>query len=411
MLRGRRSIAAAAATAGLLAACGGEAASITTDDEARDAIVATVRDSWTLEGRVDVEVSDAQLDAVFAAIAEADPATAGDVEAMRAVVASMREQAATSRSLAGRAEDGSVRFASSLDGEPVFDLRLDLGALLAADTLTPEVTALVQVDVSAMLDQFRQSFEMMAEVDPELGLDDTPELPSVEQMRAQVSLFLPSGPVQDMVLAILDGRFGGATGILDLTTFGATEDDLTEAREEFLAEVPITAEQVAEVLDAALTFRDFDTADGMTTATVDLHPRDAVVAAGTIAEELGETEDWQADFEADGTSLEDVPETVPGVATVRYDGAGHLRGVTVPVLDIVREVVDVLPDVPTEVAAVLAELDGARYDLVVDISDVGEVDTLLDVDAVTVPWQDIVELVEQMGMGGGMDRGATDAAA
>ena len=395
MPRTYRTIAVAAATASLLTACGGEPAAITTDDEAREAVVATFADSWSAEMQADIEITDAQVDALADALAAADPGMY-DGSQLASVFGTMRTQAETATSVLAHAADGSWRFASMVDGEPMMDLRLDLTELVAADTLTPDVTVLAQVDIGAMLEQFQQSMAMAGELDPTLPTDAT-TLPDLDQLRAQASLFLPDGPLEDAVLAVLDGGFGEATGTLDLAALGATQEDLDEARGEFLSEMPFDRAQLGEVLSAAVTFRDLAPVDGGTTGTVDLRPRAALEALGELLEEVGEVEDWRADFESDtGTSVDEVPDVLPAVATVSFDAAGTLQGLTVHLADVVRQVVTLVPDAPSEVRDLTEQLADVRYDLVTSFADVGQVDTVLDVDATTVTWSDAVETVQEL---------------
>lgn len=401
MKRGHRTLLATIATAGLLAACGGEATSITTDDEARQAVVDTVRSSWSAEARVDLELTDDQIAALTDAMAEADDMNEADVQGFEELFGMLRTEADTGRSVVARADDGSYRFAA-IDGEEIaYDLRLSINELVAADTLTPEVTVLAMVDMEAMLDRFREMFDMMADVDPSMP-SMAPELPDLTQLRAQVKMFMPSGPVEDMVLAVMDGEYGGVSGQLDLEAFGATQDDLDQARDEFFGEledVPFDGDDLAAVLQDAITIRDFTPVDGGTRATVDVHPRATIEAIGQLAEEAGEVDDFRQDFADDtGSSIDDVPETVASVATLHFDGAGHLQELTVPMIEIARQVVEVLDDAPPEATELMAELEGARYDLVINLSDVGKVATVLDIDAVTVTWEELVETLEGFGM-------------
>ncbi len=351
MKRGHRTLLATIATAGLLAACGGEATSITTDDEARQAVVDTVRSSWTAEMRVDLELTDDQIAALTDAMAEADDMNEADVRGFEELVGMLRTEAETGRSVVARADDGSYRFAAIDGEETAYDLRLSINELVAADTLTPEVTVLAMVDIEAMLDRFREMFDMMADVDPSMP-SMAPELPDLTQLRAQVKMFMPSGPVEDMVLAVMDGEYGGVSGQLDLEAFGATQDDLDQARDEFFGEledVPFDGDDLAAVLQDAITIRDFTPVDGGTRATVDVHPRATIEAIGQLAEEAGEVDDFRQDFADDtGSSIDDVPETVASVATLHFDGAGHLRELTVPMIEIARQVVEVLDDAPPE---------------------------------------------------------------
>lgn len=400
-MRGRRTLLGAIVAAVLLAACGGDAASVTTDDEARRAVIDTFRSSWTAEARVDIEITDAQLDAVLDIITEADPGMASELEGAHEMMEMLRTQADTARSVAARAEDGSLRFGGSIDGESVLDLRMNVRELVAADSLTPAVDVLVRVDIATYLQQFRESFEMFAQMDP--MAPTMPEFPDLSQLRAQVSMFMPSGPVEDMVLAIMDGEYGGATGELDLAALDVTQEDLDEARDEVFAgfdDMPLEPAELVDVLHDAMSIRVLSPTDGGTPAVVDVHPRAAVVAIGELLEEAGEVDDYREDFAAEtDLTVDELPETLPNVATLLFDGAGHLRELTIPMLDIGRQAITLAEDVPPEVDEVLAELEGARYDLVMTLADVGEVGTVLDVDAVTVPWQDVIDLFDQYATG------------
>lgn len=404
MTRGHRTLLATIAIAGLLAACGGEAASITTDEQARQAFVDSFRSSWTAEMRADVEITEAQVTAIVDAIATAEGTDPAESQGMGQVFDMMRNQAETTRSVAARADDGSFRVASIDGDQTVFDLRLGISQLVAADTLTPEVTVMGMVDIQSLLDQLRESFDLMADMDPSMP-SMAPELPDLSQMRAQASMFLPSGPVEDMVLAIMDGEYGGVAGQLDLAALGVTQQDLDDARDEFFGEledIPFDTDDLAAVLDDAMTIRDFTPAEGGTRAVVDFHPRATVVAIGELSEAAGEVEDFRKDFAADtGMSVEDLPETLPGVATLVFDGNGHLREMTLPMVEIARHLVEALDDVPAEVTAVMADLEGARYDAVITLSDVGRVGTVLDIEAVTATWQEVVTTLEGFGVSPG----------
>lgn len=404
MMRGHRTLLATVATAGLLAACGGEAASVTTDDDARQAVVDTVRSSWNAEMRVDVELTEDQVAALTDAMAEAEGTDAADVQGLEGMFDLLRTQAESARSVIARADDGSYRIAAMNGDQTTYDLRLDISQLVAADTLTPDVTVLAMVDIEGVLDQFRETFDMMADVDPSMP-SMAPELPDLTQLRAQAKMLMPSGPVEDMVLAIMDGEYGGVAGQLDLAAFGATQDDLDQARDEFFGEledVPFDGDDLAAVLQDAITIRDFTPVDGGTRATVDVHPRATIEAIGELAEAAGEVDDFRQDFADDtGTSVDDVPETVASVATLHFDGAGHLRELTVPMIEIARQVVEVLDDAPPEATELLAELEGARYDMVINLDEVGRVATVLDIDAVTVTWDELVETLEGFGMSPG----------
>lgn len=401
MMRGHRTLLATIAAAGLLASCGGDAVSVTTDDEARQAVVDTFRNSWNAEIRVDIDLTDDQIAALTEAMAEAEGMDGTDQEAIQQTFDMLRTQAENGRTVMARADDGSFRFAA-MDGEQTsYDVRLDIGDLVAMDTLTSEVSVVAMVDIEGMLEQLRESFEQMADVDPSMP-SMAPELPDLTQLRAQAKLLMPSGPTEDMVLAIMDGEYGGVTGRMDLAEFGVTQDDLDQARDEFwgeLEEIPFDVDDLAGAFGEAFSISDFTAADGGTRATVNVHPRATVVAIGEMAEAAGEVDDWRQDF-ADDTdmSLDDIPETVPAVATLLFDGDGNLHELTLPVVEIARQVVEVLDDAPPEATELLAELDGARYQMVMSLTDVGAVDTVLDIDAATVTWQELVETLEGFGM-------------
>lgn len=400
IMRGRRTLVAATVAAAALTACGGDTTSVTTDAEARQAVIDTFRSSWNAEARVDIEVTDAQVDAVLDILTEADPSLQAGLDGAGEVIEMLRTQSDTARSVAARAEDGSFRFGATLDGEDVLDLRLNLHELVAADSLTPDVDVLVRVDIATYLQQFRESFEMMARMDP--AAPAMPEVPDLSQLRAQVSMFMPSGPVEDVLLAIMDGEFGGATGQLDLAALGMTQDDLDEVRDEFLSGYDSSLEpaELVAVLHDSVSIRDLAPAGGGTRGVVDFHPRAALVAIGELLEEAGEVDDHREDFAAEtGMTVDEIPESIPGVATLLFDGAGHLRELTIPMLEIGRQAIALASGAPPEVDEVLSALEGARYDVVMTFTDVGEVDTVLDVDAVTAPWQEFIDLTNQYAPG------------
>lgn len=129
-----------------------------------------------------------------------------------------------------------------------------------------------------------------------------------------------------------------------------TQEDLDEARDELLGgfdDMPFEPSELVDALHGALSIRDLTATDSGTRAVVDVHPRAAIVAIGGRLEEAGEVDDYRDDFAAaTDLTVDELPETIAGVATLLFDGAGHLRELTVPMLDIGRQVIALADDVP-----------------------------------------------------------------
>lgn len=408
----RTSMAAGMATALLATACNsGAATSVSTQEEALTAMRETISSSWELSLAYDIEITPEQVDGLFDMLGELDSDDlamgADEVEAMRGYVDYSIDQARNSRSVIARGADNSVRFASEVEGEEVLDVRVDVADLFAMDTLTPEAGLIVKIDIPAFLDQFQQTFSSMG-VDEEMPAELT-DMFDVDAITQQVTTFLPDGPVQDMVLAIVDGGHGGVVGTLDLERFGVTEEDLASARDEFMAgferefgaseDSDVSPEAIMEMVRDAVAsgvvVTDPTATDSGTTATVSIRPRDFVHAVGQFMQEAGEVDDYEADYEAEvGAPIDDLPESIDGVATLTFTGDGVLQEVRVPTIEVVRQVADAIDDAPAELDQVMAELDGARFDLVATFSQVGEVDTVMDVDATTTSWDDLIDTLE-----------------
>ena len=388
MFRGRRITALAAATTIAVgaAACGGDPVALTSDAEARQAVLDTFRGSWRADTTVEIELTEAQRQTIVDAAEDAAPAeSTGTLPDVGAYLDLMVEQAGSSRSLAARGEDGSRQFASVVDDATMFDVRLHAQGLLDEAVDAPELTVQLQVDIPAFLEQFQQGMAAAlpeSERDALLG-EMQAQMPDLEQLRGQARMFLSDGPLEDMVLAVLDGQMGALTGALDPATLGGSPDDLQQMRDEWPTDLPD-----AELFGDAITIRDLVAEDGGTTAVVDLHPRAFIEAMDAFAVASGMPTQDGGSPDAD-----EVPETVPDVARLTFDGAGRLSRVVVPFLDVVRGVADQVDDVPAEMVDVLDQLDGARYDMVLELSDHGAVDTVLDEDATTATWEDVAEVV------------------
>ena len=409
----RRTIAAGALALGLtLSACagdGGGSASIETSEDVVDAVLETFGGSFVATQSMELD-----LDAdTLRSLLELDPEfTDQDAEELAFMEAWLEDTLSSTQDASARfarAEDGSLQFASLQGDDVVYDLRLDLAELLRAETLTPEAGVLLKVDLDAVFEQFTSAFESLPE---EAG---APAIPSADELRAQADAFLPPGPLGDTARAILDGEFGGILGTVDLAAFGATEDDLAEFRasmDTFLGDAE-QAELLADAYRSAVVsgigIGETSTADGRTTVSVDVLPRAAMQGIIEFLEDNRDTileidpdadlpEDLTADFEDEfGIAVDDLPETIPAVVELAFDGDGRLVHVEMDLVAVAAKVVDVLPDAPAEAGQVIEQLRDATATLFVDLSDFGDVSTVMDVDATTIEWADITGLMGMMG--------------
>jgi hypothetical protein len=286
-------------------------------------------------------------------------------------------------------EDGSWQAVMVHDRTDVVDFRMSGRDLLDASTLEPEVTVLLRVDWPYLLREMWAGFSYPGGPSPEEEL---------AEVRREVEIELAGSPFLEVVLALLDGEWAGLAGVIDLASFGVTQEDLDEAAEAFREELIGRADRdtAPEMIDRSVTLRDFTAVgtDGGSVAVLDVHPQ---AAAAAIYDLFDTAEQLATDWD------DEVPETLEGVATVTFDGDGMMTEVSTDVFEIMAQVVRwQLEHDPAKAGGMTQEdlelidaLDGTVA-VVVRFSDHGNVPTVLDVpDPVLADWGELAELIAE----------------
>jgi hypothetical protein len=364
-MRGGRTAATTLTAMALLIAGCGQAPSVQVDSHAGalDAIADSFAGSWAWQGRLEVDIADEDL------------LTAGEVERQGLV---WLEQLSAHSAHGALGDDGSWRTAL-VDGDTTWlDVRLGVGELLAADSLAPEASAYLRLDL------------------PYLARNWGMFLGDLGQLRAELERELEGSAFLDVAVAIFDGGWGGLTGVLDLAAMGVTDADLEEARREFQQDLIGVADRATmrALLDEATTLRSFEQdPDGGSVAVLDVHPRDAARAVYDLFDDAA----WLAGAHpADADAL---PRTLEAVATVRFDQAGMLTEVATDVLAIARQLEDHglagIEDLPSEASTIAVVFGFSRH---------GEVATVVDLpDAVTTSWGEVAEAFASLWLSTGGD--------
>ncbi len=379
---------AAAAMAGmvLVTACSGgtPAATVTDEDSVLDAVATSFAGSWSWSGQLDVELSDGQVDAIV-------DLGAGDEfgappDAVERQVRLALDEFSRQQMHGALGDDQSFRTAWRRDDTDLVDVRLGAGEVLRAESMTPEASLVGAVDVPAIATFVRD----MAEVD---GAMLAAGMLDVEQLKAQARQFIEDEALLRVVIAILDGGFGGVVGQLDFADMGVTEDELDDVRKG-LAEQLIglaDADTFRELASEAVTVRDITSEGGVTRAVVDLHPR----AATDAVYDLFDDAEMMAEDLADSYVVdEDMPETIEEVAQLTFDAQGRLTEVRTDVLGVAGQLAASM-DVDPEAARMLTALRGATVHVVFGFGDHDDVDTVMDVDATTMAWDQIMDFFQQ----------------
>lgn len=382
----RTTLTGAIAGALLATACsigGAPAATLTDQDSVLDAVATSFEGSWSWSGRLDVQLSDTQIDTLAELEAE-DGFT--EPEVVRRWTRLGLDELARQRMHGGLGADQSFRSAWQRDDTDLVDVRLGFGEVLRADSMTPEASLVGAVDAAAIMDLIRD----MREADPMMmgGL----WLPSVEELKSQAQMFIEDAELLRVVIAILDGGFGGVVGQLDFADMGVTEDQLDDVRDGFAEDLIglADAETFRALAAEAVTIRDITAVDGVTKAVVDLHPR---AAADAVYDLFDDAEMLAQDLADDYVLDEDMPETIEEVAQLTFDSDGNLTEVRTDVLGIAGQLAGVM-DIQPQDAQLLAALRGATVHVVFGFGDHDAVDTVMNVDATTMAWDDIVDFFD-----------------
>lgn len=380
MRRGLRSAGAVLVVATMGSGCSGGAptAELLDEDAVISAVAASFAGSWSWSGRLDLELTDAHVDAL-AAFGGGEVFDADD-DAVAAQVRMAVEEAARQRVHGALADDGSFRSAWRRGDADLVDVRFDFAEVLRAQSMTPEAGILVRVDVPGVF-AFLEERQVFA---GELG----EALPSLDELRQQVRDLVDEADLRAVLLTILDGGFGGVVGQFDFAEVGVTEDQLDDVRAEFAERYigEAAVQTFVEVAAEAFTVRDITTEGDVTRAVLDLHPRDATAAVYDLFDDA----QYLAEDLADSYLLdEDLPETIEGVAQLTFDAAGNLTEVRTDVLSVAGQLATSM-ELDADATRLLAGLQGATIQVVFGFADHDAVDTVLDVEGTTMVWDDIV---------------------
>ncbi len=381
----RTAIAALGIAVLVLPACTTDAATgpgaVTDESSAIDAIVDSLAGtSWTWAGKLDVDITDDQ-------IAELIAAERGTFDAQSNVLASDLEddlrrwiaETERQRMHGALADDGSFRIAWERNGQNLADGRLDAAEVFTGDSMTPEAAFHLQLDIPALIKFFTEETEV-----------DAGEVPSVDELRRQAEGFITDTDFLAVVLAILDGEFGGLDGTIPLAQFGATPQDLDEIRAYYDNRLIGQADPdtYRDLLDTALTLGDLTTAGDMTTVSADFHPRDAAFAVYDL---FDDAESLAEDALGEGMDTEDLPETIADAVAFTFDATGRLVEVRTDVVGIATQLALATPNLGEAERAIIEALEGARVDVVFSFGEHGQVTTVMDADATTMKWDDLAE--------------------
>lgn len=352
-----------------------------------DAVAESFAGSWSWSGRLDVELTDRQIGDIVEL--QAGDEFGADPDAAEAQLRLALDEFDRNRMHGALGEDQSFRGSWERDGTDLFDVRADLGEVLRAESLTPSARLLFAADVPGILAWWRDLSAFDDSIDPD-------EVWTVDEVRRQaVQALQNTDPdLLRVLLAVIDGGFGGFVGELDFADLGVTEEQLAQLRDGF-------AEQAIGVADAdtftqlaadALTVRDIVHGDGMTTAVVDIHPRAAAEAVYDLFDDAqGIAEDLADDYLLD----EELPDTIEEVATLTFTADGDLVEVRTDVLSVAGQLAGPL-ELGQDEVRLLGALAGARFHVVFEFGDHDEVATTVAVDAVTLEWDWIVEFFAPM---------------
>ena len=344
-------------TAAVLAtACGAQPeVHVDSHGEALTAIADSFSQSWTWQGRVEVDLDDADRH---------------DIDEFHRTMLRDWEEASESHVEGALGEDGSWRTALVDDGTTFLDVRLGVGELLAAQTLEPDASIYLRLDLPYLVRHWGYW------------------APSPEELRREAVASLSDSPFQAVVLALIDGDWGGLTGPLDLASMGVTDADLEEARRDFQEEFIGVADRdtMLALLDEATTLHDFTRVEGGgSQAILDVHPRDAAFAVYDLFDDAQH-------LAAGHTRPEDLPHTLEAVATVTFDGDGMVTEVATDVLAVARELNAHDPDGAGGAADLAGFSTDSTLRVVFSFGDHGQVATVLDVpDPVTASWGELAE--------------------
>lgn len=297
-----------------------------------------------------------------------DGGEAEDVDALLADLEEAQAQLADHAVLLASGADGSARVAAEYRGTVWADLRV--GTDLEPDAEPSEgfrFDLQLQVDWATAAEVFDQPDllgdidEAAAEIAPFLG--DTPEVE----------------PVQRLLVAFLAGELvgiGGEVGPDLLSGLGLGPDELAAATDPGgvlgIGGLDLDHRELAET---AFTFDGFRLGGDATVVDVTLEVRAAAeLLLDQFAEAPGTMGMTFEDVEEARAELDELPERLTDVATLRFDGAGALQQVRIDVVDVALQLAKAAEPEDSEVAVVervAAQLDATGLFVVLDVEGVG----------------------------------------
>lgn len=346
---------------------------VTDEPSALEAMADTLSGSLRWTGALEVALDRSEVDTAMQVVAD----TTGEQRPpeARAWLDELEEHVELARASSAHgalADDGSWQVAFDHRRATWLDLRFGLGEVLDARTMTPEATILARIGWEPLI-------AMIEEVE---AWDVRGEMRRTADDPANAG-----DPLGAVLHALADGDWGGLAGTIDLAELGVAAGDLDAHAQEFRRQVAGVAdrETMLRLADEALTVRDHEQRDGLTVATVDLHPRDAAFAIADLFDDAAHLADADA---------ERLPETVEAAARITFDAQGRLVEVRTDVLALAAHALDADDDPSSRATAeAIRGLERTSAEVVFAMTDHGQVPTVVDEDAVTMPWGELAEVL------------------
>lgn len=327
----------------------------------------------------------------------------GEVEDVDALLADLEEaQAALADHavLLASGADGSGRVAAEYRGTVWADLRV--GADLGSDAEDAEDAEGFRFDLQLQVD-----WATAAEV-----LDQPDLLGDLDAAAAEIAPFLGGTPelepVQRLLVAFLGGELvgiGGEVGPDLLAGLGMGQDELAGATDPGgpfdLDELELDHRELA---GTAFAFDDFRRDGDATLVDVTLEVR---AAAKLLLDRLAQAPDAtgmsDGDLEEARADLQELPERLTDVATLRFDSTGVLQQVRVDLVDVALQLARAAEPDDDDVATVerlAGQLDASGLFLLLDVESVGTNQTVLGDPSTTVTPEQVATAFGAFFLGG-----------
>jgi len=393
--------AAGLATVALIgAACGGSGDSgpaLTTSEDAFNAIADSLdgplRWAMTVDAAVDLE----ELGALAAEYDLDDPSADQDFTQM----ADVADQLAGHAMTMAIGDNRTWAFALEWDGTPWVQFAVDAEAAPSADDYagtdgTYDMSQIAPFDLGfyARVD-LPTAFRVVDLFQPDTAEGADQAIADARQVALdQVGMF-PN--VVPLVEAFFASGWIGIDGQIDPGAWW----DLVGSFDPGMAIAPSrqpSAAVIMDLLEASVTLRDLADSDGRTVATVDVHPQRALDAYVIFLQEYDTT---GALRDMSGDVPDDLPDTISDVATIAFQD-GRLVEVRIHGLAFAALAAASSTDRDSEdarMAAALADVQNSRFDIVMAFSDHDNVGDVASVDATTISWGEVLELMSMAAAG------------